>query len=135
MDLTENKSCPDVDQQITWFLTRDLEATVRFYENAVGLTCVLDQKDVNCRIYRVSSDGYIGFCQRDYVPEQPAKICITIVSTKVDEWYQHLCDHGVTVDKPPAFSSKANLYHFFCRDPNGYTLEVQQFLDPSWNCC
>ena len=131
---TEGKNCPAIDQQITWFTTRDLAATVRFYENVVGLKCVLDQKEVGCRIYQVSSDGYIGFCQREYVPERPAKTCITIVSTNVDEWYQHLCDHGATVEEPPAVSTKANLYHFFCLDPNGYTLEVQQFLDPSWNC-
>jgi hypothetical protein len=25
-----------------------------------------------------------------------------------------------------------NIYHCFLRDPNGYLIEIQRFLDPAW---
>ena len=44
------------DQQITFLYTRDLAATARFYEDVLGLPLTVDQGD--CRIYRVSADGF-----------------------------------------------------------------------------
>ena len=35
-------------------------------------------------------------------------------------------------DVPPELSEKFNVYGFFLRDPNGYLLEFQTFLDPRW---
>ena len=55
------------DQQITFLYTRDLAATARFYEDVLGLPLTVDQGD--CRIYRVSRDGYVGFCQRAAAPD------------------------------------------------------------------
>ena len=61
---------PPIDQQITFFYTRDLEATAHFYEEVLGL--------------------------------------------------------------PPALNPEYGIYHCFLRDPNGYLVEIQRFLDPSW---
>lgn len=119
---------PPIDQQITFFYTRDLEATARFYEELMGLPLARDQGD--CRIYQVCSDGYVGFCQRDDAPDQPAGVILTIITSEVDEWYAHLRDQGVTFDEPPTFNPKYNIYHCFLRDPNGYLIEIQRFLDP-----
>jgi catechol 2,3-dioxygenase-like lactoylglutathione lyase family enzyme len=81
---------PPIDQQITFLYTRDLAATARFYEEVLGLPLALDQGD--CRIYRVSDDGYLGFCQRSGAPEQPTSansveqsgLILTIVTSEVD---------------------------------------------------
>ena len=35
----------------------------------------------------------------------------------------------IEIPNPPKINSKFNIYHFFFKDPNGYTLEVQKFLD------
>ena len=58
------------DQQVTFLYTRDLGATARFYEQVLGLDLVLDQG--TCRIYRISADGFLGFCQRAEAPDRPA---------------------------------------------------------------
>jgi catechol 2,3-dioxygenase-like lactoylglutathione lyase family enzyme len=119
-----------IDQQITFLYTRDLETTARFYEQMLGLPLALDQG--SCRIYRVSSDGYLGFCQRNAAPEQPDGVIFTIVTQEVDRWYERLCARGVAFEKPPALNPKYNIYHCFLRDPNGYLIEIQKFLDLAW---
>lgn len=123
-------SHPTIDQQVTFLYTRDLESSARFYEEVLGLDLVLDQG--SCRIYRISESGFLGFCQREEVPLPPKGIIFTLVTTAVDEWYEYLCARGVVFDNSPVLNSDYNIYHCFLRDPNGYVLEIQQFLDPAW---
>ncbi len=113
------------DQQITFLYTRDLAATARFYEDVLGLPLAVDQGD--CRIYRVSSDGLVGFCQRAAAPDEPVGIIVTLVTDDVDGWYARLLASGVQFEKPPERNPKYAIYHFFLRDPNGYLLEIQRF--------
>jgi catechol 2,3-dioxygenase-like lactoylglutathione lyase family enzyme len=124
-----------IDQQITFLYTRDLETTARFYEEVLGLPLALDQGA--CRIYRVSGDGYLGFCRRAEAVEQPSGalpgVIFTIVTDEVDEWYDFLCQRGVVFEKPPAVNPQCNIYHCFLRDPNGYLIEIQRFLDSDWS--
>jgi catechol 2,3-dioxygenase-like lactoylglutathione lyase family enzyme len=124
---------PPLDAQITFLYTRDLAATARFYEEVMALPLKLDQG--SCRIYRISSDGYLGLCQRDDVPQRlPASdarhVILTLVTPDVDEWYRRLSEQGVVFEKSPAVNPKYNIYHCFLRDPNGYLIEIQRFLDP-----
>ena len=120
---------PSIDQQVTFLYTRDLTGTARFYEEVMGLPLALDQG--TCRVYRVSRDGYLGFCQREAESEQ-APLIITIATRSVDDWYHYLSAQGVEFEKPPAHNPTYNIYHCFVRDPNGYLLEIQEFLDPTW---
>lgn len=121
---------PTIDQQITFLYTRDLAATARFYEEVLGLTLVVDQGD--CRIYRTSPEGYVGFCQRQAAPQEPLGVILTLVTAEVDAWYQYLGERGISFEKPPALNPKYGIYHCFLRDPNGYLIEIQRFTDRSW---
>jgi len=122
---------PPIEQQITFIYTRDLATTSHFYENLMELPLALDQG--GCRIYRVSSSGYLGVCQRDDAPERPSGVIFTLVTPEVDEWYRHLSAEGVVFEKPPSLNPRYNIYHCFLRDPDGYLIEIQRFLDPSWD--
>ena len=124
---------PPIDSQITFLYTHDLGQTARFYEETIGLHLKLDQG--TCRVYQVTQDSYLGFCQRpDATPtaseSEPPTTILTIITTDVDEWYQHLKDRDVALQDPPAINPDYNIYHFFLRDPNGHLLEIQQFLHP-----
>jgi catechol 2,3-dioxygenase-like lactoylglutathione lyase family enzyme len=121
---------PSIEQQVTFLYTHDLLKTVHFYEDMMGLSLVLDQG--GCRIYDVCGSGFLGICQSEDAPETPQGIIFTFVTHEVDEWYRFLSDQGVDFEKPPVRNTKFNLYHCFLRDPNGYLLEIQQFLDPAW---
>jgi len=121
---------PAIEQQVTFLYTRDLEATADFYEEILDLPLVLDQG--SCRIYRVSGDGFLGFCEREETPEKPSGVIVTLVTAEVDAWHRYLSEKGVEFESPPAHNLTYNIYHCFLRDPNGYLLEIQQFLDPAW---
>jgi catechol 2,3-dioxygenase-like lactoylglutathione lyase family enzyme len=124
---------PSVDQQITFLYTSDLKDTTHFYGEVIGLELALDQG--LCRIYRVTQDSFVGICQRGDVPEQVGQsshVIFTLVTHDVDGWYNLLRERGVVFEKPPALNPTYNIYHCFLRDPNGYLIEIQHFLDPSW---
>jgi catechol 2,3-dioxygenase-like lactoylglutathione lyase family enzyme len=122
---------PMIGGQITFLYASDLAETSRFYEEILCLTLKLDQG--SCRIYRVSQDAYLGFCQRNDEPradnDPKARIILTLVTTDVDEWYDYLTAKGIDAD-PPVSNPKYEVYHFFLRDPDGYLLEIQSFLHP-----
>lgn len=122
---------PPIDEQITFLYTRDLDRTARFYEEVMGLPLALDQG--SCRIYHINGDAYLGFCQRESAPETPQGIIFTLVTQAVDEWYAHLQNQGVDFEKPPTRNPEYDIYHCFLRDPDGYLIEIQQFLDPAWS--
>jgi catechol 2,3-dioxygenase-like lactoylglutathione lyase family enzyme len=128
--MTKKMNHPPIEQQITFLYTRDLATTAHFYEQILGLPLILDQE--TCRIYRVSSSGYLGFCQRSDALQQPDDIIVTLITPEVDQWYSHLSEQGVEFEQPPVFNPRYDIYHCFLRDPNGYLLEIQRFLDPSW---
>ena len=120
---------PPIDSQITFLYTDDLAQTAQFYEEVMGLQLKLDQGA--CRIYQVSGDGYLGFCRRSAASsssQEPTHVILTIVTSDVDGWHRHLLEHDVLAEKPPTINPEFNIYHCFLRDPNGYLLEIQQFL-------
>lgn len=119
---------PLIHQQITFFMVRDLEATAHFYGELLGLALTIDQGD--CRVYRVVGDAYVGFCQRPELVESTRNVNLTLVTPEVDLWYQRLTAAGVSFDKAPEVNPTYNIYHCFARDPDGYPVEIQQFLDP-----
>ena len=120
---------PPIDQQVTFLYTNDLAATHRFYTDIMQLPLVLDQG--SCRIYRVSNDAFLAFCERP-TAEQPEGIIFTLVTQDVDGWHAYLVDRDVAIEKPPTLNPAYNIYQCFVRDPNGYLLEIQTFMDPSW---
>ena len=125
---------PSIDQQVTFLHTDDLEKTAVFYQTILGLKLVLDQGP--CHIYAVGRDAFLGFCRsagtRLDSDGQADPVILTLVSQDVDEWHTYLVAQGVPIEKPPTLNEKFNIYHIFLRDPNGYLVEIQTFLDPAW---
>lgn len=117
------------ESSVGFYETDDLRKTAAFWEEQVGLPLVLDQG--TCRIYRVSSSGFIGFCEKETVPKHEGVI-ITLVTSDVDEVVERLRAQGIKLEKEPTFNPTYNIYHAFFRDPNGYLVEVQRFEDPAW---
>ena len=115
------------DQTVTFLHTNDLDATSHFYEDILELPLVRDQGV--CRIYKTSENAYLGFCTHLETPVTKS-IIVTLVTDDVDAWYATLQAKGVEIVAPPAYNPKYNIYHFFFKDLNGYTLEIQRFDEP-----
>jgi predicted enzyme related to lactoylglutathione lyase len=117
-----------VNGQITWVYTDDLDATAYFYRQMLHLDCVRDEG--SARIFATTEKSFIGVCEafEDRVVE-PAGGMITILTDNVDRCYESLVGKGVKIDKPPHRLERFGIYSFFIKDPNGYVIEFQQFLE------
>ena len=120
---------PAIDQQITFLSVADLEVSTGFYAGTLGLTMVLDQGD--CRIFEASTSAFVGVCHRPDAVD-PTGIIVTFVTDAVDEWHERLIDAGVACERAPSRNDTYQVYQAFYRDPDGYLIEVQRFLDAAW---
>ncbi|MGJ5631302.1 VOC family protein [Nostoc edaphicum] len=120
---------PQIEQQVTFFSTSNLNISTEFYEQKLGLELWLDQG--TCRIYTISGSGYLGLCQASEILTPPAdkqsSVIFTLVTQQVDEWFEYLKERGIEFEKPPMLNEKYNIYHCFFRDPDGYLIEIQRF--------
>lgn len=114
--------------QITFLYTPDIEATTRFYGDLLEFPIVLHQ--LNCRIFKTSPGGYLGFCTHLEPPRNSKEIIIAFVTEDVDGWYQKLIASGSRCEKEPAINPIYHIYHCFFRDSAGYLVEIQRFLAP-----
>ena len=121
---------PAISQQITFIYGRDLEVSARFYRDTLGLELVLDQG--SCQIFRAAGRGMLGICARQGKKPQTASVILTLVTAEVDAWYQYLEEEGVRLPEPPVHNPDYQIEHFIFRDPDGYLVEIQRFLDPCW---
>ena len=126
---------PDHDQDssfatgmITWVYCHDLDEAAGFYGDMLGLTLWRDAG--TARIYHASAQGFIGICTAfgDRVV-QPAGGMITLLRDDVDGCYARLKARGASLRGAPEELPQFGIYSFFCKDPNGYVIEVQRFLD------
>ena len=120
----------EINSQITFLKTGNLEETHHFYQDTLGFPLALDQG--SCRIYKVLENGFIGFCLKKETSKGDSDIIFTIVTSEVDAWYKRLSGLGVEFTKRPQQNQRYQIYHCFFRDPNGYLIEIQSFLDPRW---
>ena len=91
---------------------------------------MLDQ--TTCRIFRICPNCYLGFCVTDGETGSD-EVIITLEIENVDEYCQSLQNRGIEIEVQPRLNEQYQIYQMFVRDPNGYLIEIQRFLDPRWN--
>jgi catechol 2,3-dioxygenase-like lactoylglutathione lyase family enzyme len=114
--------------QVMFLPTDNQQKIIDFYEGLLGLELVRDQK--LCRIYKTGPSSYLGFCERGYTIPTDFRVVITLLIDDVDGVYKLLKDHNIETESTPEFSERFNVYQFFMRDPNGYLIEIQKFIEP-----
>ena len=119
-----------IDQFVTFVYTRDL-AAAEFYETILGLTaCTRSQV---CAVF-IASVLMVSRClHRPIQHRSHAAIIPTLVTDEVDASVpERLPTSWRTRRKTPQLNPRFNIYHLFVRDPDGYLIEIQTFLDPKW---
>jgi uncharacterized glyoxalase superfamily protein PhnB len=66
-------------------------------------------------------------------PSDTKPVILSFVSDEVDAWYAHLKARGVTIFKELKSHESIGVRGFMARDPEGYTLEFECFLDQPRN--
>lgn len=111
---------------INFYGCNDLEKTKAFYVDLCGLNLFKDQG--KCHIYALSTSAMIGFCTHIDVVHQDNSPLITLVVDDVHQTHQMMQQ----ANKQPGKINVNEFFkieHFFMKDPNGYTIEIQRFID------
>ena len=108
--------------------TKNMESTSDFYQNILNMPLYKDQEGI-CKIFTISKESKLGFCSHMPVKFKDKCPIITLIVKDVDKMYQELLSKDVEINEAPKHNAKFNIYHFFLEDPNGYTIEIQKFLD------
>ena len=116
---------------ITFFYYDDLNAPATSYSNVMRFKLVDDQKWA--KIYQINGnaflgivDGKKGFCK---VQDKNA-VLLTLVVDDVHSRYTYFKDNGINLVGEVQKKEDIQVHCFFLKDPGGYVLEVQQFLNP-----
>ena len=119
----------DVRGVITWLYYRDLPRAVEFYEKVMGFKLEVDQGwSKICRIregaYVGLVDGAHGYHRANNI--KPVILCLTVEDA--DAWHAKLRRNGLGLEEQPRESERLGIRVFMFKDPEGYTVEVQQTL-------
>jgi predicted enzyme related to lactoylglutathione lyase len=117
--------------QITFLYYDDLAPIDRFYREIMGLDLVEDQGWA--KIYRVSETSFVGIVDGTrgfHKTQEKNAVLVTLVADDVPGWYDHLKGLGVKMLTEVKEYEGIQVRGFFCEDPGGYSIEVQQFLNP-----
>jgi len=120
---------PPVSGQVTFLYYEDLERAGQFYGQTLGLKATTDLDWV--KIYEVSPGSSLGLVSATGGTHRPSKdkpVMVSLVVEDADAWYAYLKKQGVDLPNPPKDSTKVNVRAFGFNDPEGYTLEVFQWL-------
>lgn len=106
--------------------TKDLDKSTSLCVDVLGLELYKDQK--KCKIFRINQSSAIGFCSHIKIVNDVKSPIITLVVDDVDIVYNKVCTANIKASKP-SMNEYFKIYHFFFEDDNGYTYEIQKFLD------
>ena len=105
---------------IVFFGTERHDEVVDFFRK-LGATTWLEQPD--CTILEVGSFRF-GFCARESADTDGILTFVLDDRAGVDEAYERV--ESLSCDEP-RFNETYDIYHFFCSDPEGRTVEFQTF--------
>ena len=116
-----------MESMICFYPCLDIEETTHYYLNEIGLTLYVDQGA--CRIFDTGY-GYIGFCEyEDRILCN--KTCISFNLSSIEEvnaYYEKFKAKNAKDLTVPQKHPKFDVYSFFMKDVNGYTIEFQKLL-------
>ena len=119
----------EIDGTITFFYYDDLEKAMEFYEKIMGFEKVIDIP--LAKVFRVHDDSHVGLVDghTGYLKFKEDKpVMLSWFSDDIDGWHKHLLENGVDVEQPPEKQSYLEMRTLLFRDPEGYLLEVLQWL-------
>ncbi len=119
----------NLDGTITFFYYKDLEKATKFYEETMGFEKVIDIP--LAKVFKVHGDSHIGLTDGNvgylkYKEDKP--VMLSWFSDDIDSWHEHLKAKGVEIEQPPEEQSYLEMKTMLFRDPEGYLLEVLEWL-------
>jgi hypothetical protein len=125
---------PDLQSSsIVWFYYNEIIKASHFYGELLGLELILDEGWA--RIYKISSSSFVGLVDSssgrghcEVAPE--SAVLLTLDVDNIEQWYSFLKDASVQIEGKINTMEDIEVQCFFLRDPGGYALEIQKFMNP-----
>ncbi len=119
----------DVKGVITWLYYRDLHVAMEFYENVMGFEMEVDQGW--SKILKIRDGAYVGLVDGEHgyhraSDTKPVILCINV--RDADAWHRMLLEKGLGLEAHPKESERLKIKVFMFKDPEGYTIEIQETL-------
>ncbi len=117
---------------LTLFYYDDLERAFNFYRDVVGLDFVADFEYV--KIFKVIDGALLGLVDGELgshrtSPSKPVRLVVMV--NDIESWFRRVKAGGVnTFEDEPLTGKKMKLKGFTFEDPEGYTVEMVQYLTP-----
>jgi lactoylglutathione lyase len=114
---------------ITFFYYKNLNKAATFYEQVLGFEKVIDIE--LAKVFKVHDgshvglvDGNIGYLKyNEYKP-----VMLSWFSDDINGWYNKLLEQGVEIEQLPEKKDYLEMKTMLFRDPEGYLLEILQWL-------
>lgn len=111
---------------ITFLYYRDLPRAMRFYEEVMGFTLVIDQGW--SKIYSIGGGAHVGLVDetrgsKRASENKPVQLCIRVAD--VDGWHAFVSQYDVANLSAPKTVDDLGIRAFVMDDPEGYQIEVQ----------
>ena len=122
----------DLEGTLTLFYYDDLKRAFDFYNDIIGFDFVADFGYV--KIFRVIEGALLGLVDGQLgshrtSPSKPVRLVVMVKN--IDGWFKKIRAGGVgTFEDEPFTGKKMNLKGFTFEDPEGYTVEMVQYLTP-----
>jgi uncharacterized glyoxalase superfamily protein PhnB len=119
----------ELDGSITFFYYLDLVKAKKFYEEVMGFKKVIDIP--LAKVFKVHGNNHLRLVAgttRYLKPADDKPVMLSWFSEDIEGWYKHLIEKGVEVEQPPTKQSYLEMKTMLFRDPEGYLLEVLQWL-------
>ncbi|HUS78623.1 MAG TPA: VOC family protein [Patescibacteria group bacterium] len=120
---------PDIEGLITFTYYKDLNKAAKFYSEVMGFEQVIDVDFA--KVYRVTGSSHIGIVDGNrgsIKPTEDKPLMISVVVDDIEAWHERLKEHGVDIFQPPQDASYLEMKTLLFRDPEGYILEILEFL-------
>ncbi|TRO47998.1 VOC family protein [Candidatus Bathyarchaeota archaeon] len=121
----------EIEGQITFTYYNDLEAAAEFYGDVMGFELVIDVGFA--KVYRVYGETHVGIVDGNLGSIKAAEekpVMISFIVDDIESWHGYLKERGVDVFQPPKEAAYLKMKTMLFRDPEGYVLEVLEFLTP-----
>lgn len=119
----------DFVQALTFFCTKNLAASARFYGGTLGLPVALDTG--TAILWRVTDTAFFGVTSGPGRAPKPGAAIIELVTrsaAEVHDWHRRITGDGWATDGAPRRIA-GDVTCFFATDPDGYLVEILHFAD------
>ena len=122
----------ELEGTLTLFYYNDLTKAYDFYNDVIGFEFVADFGYV--KLFKVIEGALLGLVDGQLGSHRPSPskpVRLVVMVKDIDAWFSKVRSGGVTIfEDTPFTGKKMRLKGFTFEDPEGYTVEMCQYLTP-----